>query len=67
MTRKNIFLRSVLLAIVIAVVSAAPSTGTVGPPPGVSGPPSFTPGLPTVPPTPVCTPSWGSIVIPICV
>jgi hypothetical protein len=60
MTRKNIFLRSVLLAIVIAVVSAAPPAGSVGPP-------SFAPGPPAVPPTPVCNPSWGSIVIPICV
>jgi hypothetical protein len=67
MTRMNISLRSVLLAIVIAVVSAAPSAGAVGPPPGVLGPPSSTPGLPTIPPTPVCNPSWGSIVIPICV
>jgi hypothetical protein len=59
MTRMNLFLRSVLLAIVIAVLSAAPSAG--------GGPPSFTPGPPAVPPTPVCNPSWGSIVIPVCI
>jgi hypothetical protein len=55
-----------VLAFAAASAAAAMPTG-LGPPPGVPGPPAATPGLPNGLPTPVCTPSWGTIVLPICV
>jgi hypothetical protein len=67
MTRVNVFLRSVLLAIIVALASVAPSAAGLGPPAGVPGPPSSTPGQPDGLPSPVCTPSWGSVVLPFCI
>jgi hypothetical protein len=55
-----------VLTVAAAPAAAAMSTGQ-GPPAGVPGPPAATPGLPNGLPTPVCTPSWGTIVLPICV
>jgi hypothetical protein len=69
-TRLNMFFASLVLTLVlvfagVAPAVAAPSANAVGPP-AAAGPPDGA-GPSSVPPTPVCNPSWGSIVIPICV
>jgi hypothetical protein len=70
MTRLKLVLGTTAAAAVAAVAAPAPSAMPVaaqGPPAGVPGPPASTPGLANGLPTPVCTPSWGTIVLPICV
>jgi hypothetical protein len=69
MRRVRIFFASMALTVVLAVAGAvpavaAPSDNAVGPP-AAAGPPEGA-GPASVPPTPVCTPAWGSIVLPIC-
>lgn len=60
MTRlKNVFVRSVLLAVVVAVLAALLAAGL-----SASGSSSSSTAAT---PSGVCTPSWGSIVVPICV
>ena len=70
MTRLKLVLGTTVAAAVAAASAAAPSAMPVaaqGPPAGVSGPSAAAPGLANDLPTPVCTPSWGTIVLPICV
>jgi hypothetical protein len=70
MTRLKLVLGTIAAAAVAAVAAAAPSAmplAASGPPAGVPGPPAATLGLADGLPTPVCTPSWGTIVLPFCV
>lgn len=70
MTRLQIFFASVVLTVVLVVIGAAAAAAApsfsvpVGPPAGAGPPEGAGPAF--VPPTPVCTPAWGSIVLPIC-
>ena len=64
MKRVRISLGSAVVATVFAVAGAgAPATAAV---PASAAPGAFAEGPPTGVLT-VCTPSWGSIVLPICV
>jgi hypothetical protein len=60
MTRLNVFVRSVLLLAIVVAVLAAPFAAGLS----ASGSPSSSTAAT---PSGVCTPSWGSIVVPICV
>ena len=65
MKRVKIFTGTIALAAALAV--AGSTTAAAAPPtlamPSVAGPPAFVQG----PAATICTPSWGSIVLPFCV
>ena len=60
MKRVKIFTGTIALAAALAV--AGSTTASAAPPamPSVAGPPAFVQAT-------ICTPSWGSIVLPFCV
>jgi hypothetical protein len=69
MKHGKIVSRTAAVAAAFAVAgAAAPATG-VAPVSAFAGPPAFAQATASTPspPTPICTPSWGSIVLPICV
>jgi hypothetical protein len=71
MTRMRAFLACsmavVALAMGVAGAPAAPASSNAPAQRGVVLLPAAFPGAPAGPITPVCNPSWGSIVIPVCV
>lgn len=58
-----------LLSLGAASAAAAPpaAAGPASASANAAGPPTFVLDLFATLPTPVCNPSWGSVVIPICV
>jgi len=71
MTRVKIFLGSAVLAAGVAVGgSVSPAAAGPAAAPPFAAPPAFVQGPPVDLQTPgatICTPSWGSIVLPFCV
>jgi hypothetical protein len=63
MTRVRIVLGTVTLAAGLAAAGSAPATAGPAAVPSFAGPTAFAPSPPAV----ICTPSWGSIVLPFCV
>jgi hypothetical protein len=54
---------TIALAAALSVASSTTASAAPAAMPSVAGPPAFVPG----PAATICTPSWGSIVLPFCV